>query len=65
MELTEERKAHIDGLSYEQLLSKWRFAPMGESWFQGETGKYWGDRLAEKRDADPGGAVAASKLIGW
>lgn len=65
MDLTPENKAHIDSMSYEGLLSKWRFAPVGDVWFQGETGKYWGERMAEMRDKDPGGAVAASKSIGW
>ena len=65
MELTEKNKAHIDSLSYQQLLSKWRFAPAGDPWFQGETGKYWGERMAAKRSEDPDGAVRASKDLGW
>lgn len=65
MELTEENKKHIDSLTYEGLLSKWRFAPVGDEWFQGETGTYWGKRMAELRSADPGDAVRASKAIGW
>ena len=67
MDLTEENKAHIDSLSYHQLLSKWRFAPTGEPWFQGETGKYWGERMTELRSR-PGGNeihVSVSKNIGW
>lgn len=67
MDLTPERKQHIDGLSYDQLLSRWRFAPVGDKWFQGETGDYWGKRMAELR-AQPGGDgrhVAASKSLGW
>ena len=65
MTLTQENKLHIDALSYEQLLSRWRFAPAGDAWFQGETGKYWGERMNELRD-QPGGQtrhVAASKAI--
>jgi hypothetical protein len=64
MELTEKNKEHIDSLSYEGLLSRWRFASAGDPWFQGETGKYWGKRMAELREA---GAdhVGASKRIGW
>jgi hypothetical protein len=64
MELTEQNKKHIDSLSYEGLLSRWRFAPGGDPWFQGETGVYWGDRMEELRKA---GAdhVGASKRIGW
>ena len=64
MELTPENKKHIDGLDYRSLLSKWRFAPSGDPWFQGETGKYWGERMKELKDKDPGAAVAASKALG-
>lgn len=66
MELTPENKAHIDSLSYEQLLSHWRFAPAGDPWFQGETGTYWGERMRSLRDK-PGGQekhVKASKSLG-
>ena len=65
MELTPENKKHIDGLSYEELLRHNRYAPAGDPWFQGGTGLYWLKRMAERRAADPGGAVAASKRIGW
>ena len=65
MELTSENKAHIDGLTHAQLLTWWRNAPAGDPWFQGATGDYWQDRMAEKRDEDPGAAVANSKRIGW
>lgn len=63
MELTPENKAHIDAMSYEQLLRNWRFAPSGDVWFRGETGKYWGERMKELREkcADP---VAVSKRLG-
>ena len=65
MDLTPENKALIDKMSYTQLLNKWRFAPSGDPWFQGETGEYWGDRMNEKRNENPGAAVQASKDIGW
>lgn len=65
MDLTEEHKAKIDGMSYEALLRHWRFAPPGDPWFQGETGEYWGNRMAQLRRDDPDGHVAASKAIGW
>ena len=65
MKLTPEAKAHIDSLDYESLLSRWRFAPAGDPWFQDETGDYWGKRMAELRSQDPEGAVRASKDIGW
>lgn len=67
MDLTEDNKKHIDSLGYEALLSKWRFAAVGDPWFQGETGDYWGKRMHELRE-QPGGNdrhVSASKSIGW
>lgn len=67
MKLTDEAKAHIDALSYEELLLHWRFAPSGDPWFQGETGIYWSNRMHELRK-QPGGEekhTAASKIIGW
>jgi len=67
MKLTPENKKYIDNMSYTSLLSKWRFTPTGNPWFQGETGKYWGERMAELRNQPDGNKkhVAASKLIGW
>lgn len=67
MQLTAENKAKIDSMSYERLLRRWRYAPAGDPWFQGETGKYWGVRMKELR-SKPGGDkmhTAASKEIGW
>jgi hypothetical protein len=67
MDLTPENKEYIDNLSYESLLRSWRHTPAGSPWFQGETGKYWGERMAELRNK-PGGNeshVRASKSIGW
>lgn len=63
MDLTEENKKHIDGLDYDSLLGHWRFAPVGDLWFQGETGKYWSERMRELREqgADH---VGASKRLG-
>jgi hypothetical protein len=65
VDLTKENKTHIDSLSYVALLSRWRFAPVGDPWFQGETADYWRDRMAALRDRDPGMHVETSKRIGW
>jgi len=66
MELTKENKKHIDSLSYEQLLSQWRFAPSGNPWFQGETGNYWGKVMdKKKKEIGQDKAVSISKNIGW
>ena len=64
MQLTPENKEHIDSLYYEDLLKHWRFAPVGDPWFQGETGEYWGKRMAELR-TQGADHVGASKRIGW
>ena len=67
MTLTDGRKAHIDSLDYEALLRHWRSAPLGDPWFQGETGYYWGKRMNELRSRPGGDAkhVASSKAVGW
>ena len=64
MELTPENKEAIDKKSYQELLSHNRFAPAGDPWFQGETGKYWLERMAELRNQGVNHA-GASKSIGW
>lgn len=64
MELTKQNQEHIDSLSYQQLLERWRFAPIGDPWFQGETGEYWKRRMKELRDKGAN-HVQASKTIGW
>lgn len=62
----EERKRWIDNASYGQLLSRWRFAPAGDPFFQREIGKYYSKVLSEKRQEVGNAAhVAASKAIGW
>lgn len=67
MKLTEDVKAAIDAKSYEQLLERWRNAPLGDLMFQDETGEYWSKRMTKLRDEEGGLArhVAASKSIGW
>lgn len=61
-----EMKEWIDNASYEDLLRRWRFAPSGSPFFQGEMGKYYEVIMARKR-AEVGDAehVRASKSIGW
>jgi len=64
MNLTLENKQLIDNLSYESLLQQWRFAPAGDLMFQGETGTYWGKRMADLRNEGIN-HVGASKRVGW
>ena len=62
----ETMKAEIDKMSYQELLGKWRFAPVGSPWFAGEIGDYYSKRMAAKRDEVGNDAhVSASKTIGW
>jgi hypothetical protein len=64
--MNKQLKQWIDNATYEQLLSKWRFADIGDCMFQGETGKYYSKILFEKRDQlDHKDQVQASKNIGW
>ena len=65
MDLTEQRKVYIDGLSHFELLERWRFAPLGDPLFQGETGDYWAKRMKELRAKNPMKAVQDSKDLGW
>jgi hypothetical protein len=62
---TEEMKAWIDGASLYELLRKWRFAKIGDPFFQGEVGAYFSNVMFGKRDADPEAWTAASKAVGW
>ena len=64
--MTPEQKQWIDNASYEQLLGHWRFAPVGDSMFQGDTGQYYEERMKALRNEEGGHArhVAASKSLG-
>ena len=65
MTTEDEMKQWIDGASYEQLLSKWRFAPSGDPIFQRPMGDYYKEVMDRKKaEVGPGAAVAASKSIG-
>ena len=68
MELTDDLKEKIDAMCYETMLSKWRFAPIGDPLFQvGPAFDYFNARMQKLR-AQLGGQerhVAASKAIGW
>ena len=64
--IPEDIKAWIDSASYESLLSRWRNAAVGSPYFQGETGQFYKEAMARKRDeVGHGEHVRASKSIGW
>ena len=61
--MTDKQKEWIDTASYEQLLSRWRFAPAGDLMFQGDTGDYYKKVMLEKKQSCD--HVQASKTVGW
>ena len=62
----EEMKKWIDSASYEELLRKWRFAPAGSPWFQGEIGIYFDEVIRKKRkEIGDEEHTRISKAIGW
>jgi hypothetical protein len=65
MDLTPELKQKIDNMNIYDLLSKWRFAPVGDPIFQGESGEYWSNRMNELREQDPALYTKASKQLEW
>ena len=54
----------IDGQDYEGLLRWHRFAPPGDPFFAGETGKHYARVMAERRAEEPDGGASASRRIG-
>lgn len=61
-----ETKKVIDEMDYESMLRKWRFALGGSPMFQGETGYYYSEVMARKREnLLPGEHAIISKRIGW
>ena len=61
-----EMKDWIDGATYEDMLTRWRWAPSGSPWFQGEIGKYFELIMSQKRkEIGPTEATRISKRVGW
>jgi hypothetical protein len=64
--MTAEQREWIDNASYEELLRRWRHAPIGDPMFQGEAGKYYSEVMARRKaEGGQAAAVAASKRVGW
>ena len=61
--MTDEEKKRIDNMDYRDMLSLWRFAPLGFPFFQGEKGIYFGKVMKEKKKSVD--HVSISKSIGW
>ena len=62
--MTNVEKQWIDSADYEQLLRRWRYAPVGDSMFQGDTGQYYQETLFRKRDELGQQAAEISKSLG-
>ena len=61
-----EMREWIDNATYEQLLSRWRFAPSGDTMVDGDLGLYYKEVMLRKRfELGPAGATAARKAVGW
>lgn len=64
--LTKEFKEKIDSLDHEELLRLWRFTPIGDDMFVGESGIYIDKAFKESylklRNEE---RVALSKKVGW
>lgn len=66
MKLTNELKDKIDGMTYKELLSKWRFAPLGDELMLGESGKYFSKVFRVKENAiSHSEHTRISKEMGW
>ena len=64
--INEKLKEWIDNASYEELLRRWRFAPMDDPMFRMDTGEYY-RVIMNKRgsELDACERVAISKRVGW
>jgi hypothetical protein len=61
--LNEQFIKFIDTSTYQELLDRWRFSPIGDLIFQGDIGDYYIKIMNEKRAKTD--HVAASKAVGW
>jgi len=65
-EIDKKIREWIDNATYEELLRRWRSAPAGDPFFQGDAGDYYSAVMKRKRDeVGPAAHTAASKRIGW
>lgn len=62
----EDMKRWINEASYGELLKKWRFAPSGDPFFEGEIGIYYREELVRRESIlSHEERVKVSKKIGW
>jgi hypothetical protein len=64
--MTEDQKNWINNASFETLFRKWRKAPLGDPYLQGECGQYFDKALKEKRkEITDEEYTEISKNLGW
>jgi hypothetical protein len=65
--IREDVKKFVEGATYCQMLSKQRFCPAGDPFFQmdDETWTYWKEQFNIKRAATGDNGVSDSKALGW
>ena len=64
--MTQEEKDKIDAMSYEQMLTAWRFSELGDPRFIGEFAVYYADVMINKRNELTSlEAAEISKSVGW
>lgn len=62
----QQMREWIDNATYRQLFNHWRFAPVGDPFFQGEVGKYYTKiMMQKKREAGDAEHTRISKELGW
>jgi hypothetical protein len=62
-EMTIKEKRRIDRMTYQEMLHKWCFAPVGDPMFAGKAGDYFREVMMKKGETADKAAV--SKRVGW
>ncbi len=64
--MNKKQKSWIDKATYDQLLQRWRFAPISDPIYQAEIGIYYVNVMREKKEElSHDEQVSASKAVGW
>ncbi len=64
--LNQKIKDEIDNMSYDDMLRRWRFSPVGDIMFAGEEGEYFEETFRERnKKLGDKGHCKASKRVGW
>lgn len=65
-QVSEEVVKKLENMSYNDMLLRWRHAPMGDPMFLGKNGEYFAKVMREKKaKLSAAEQVAASKNVGW